>query len=90
MPDRGRSNIETVLATLEEPGNSGFTQVRVVAGVGPRRSHPSCYCPTCVDLLAAVGWAASDRLLAVSEATVEHDWRLVRSRLARQLGGWDG
>ncbi len=71
MPDRGWRIIETVLATLREFGDSGFSQPRVAAGAGLRQSHLTFDCPTQVDLLAAVGRAAIDRLLAAVDAVLQ-------------------
>ena len=70
MQDRREQIIEAGLATLREHGYAGFTQPRVAARAGLRQSHLTYYHPTRLDLLAAVGRAAVDRLLAALDATL--------------------
>jgi AcrR family transcriptional regulator len=71
MQDRRQIIIEAGLATLRELGYAGFTQPQVAARASLRQSHLTYYYPTRSDLLAAVGRAASERILTAVDAVFD-------------------
>jgi AcrR family transcriptional regulator len=82
MQDRRQTIIDAGLATLRELGYAGFTQPQVAARAGLRQSHLTYYYPTRSDLLAAVGRAASERILIAADSVFNSPPDKVASALA--------